>query len=434
MNKQHFILMLFVLFVLRLHAQENLTLADAVSIALKNNYSILISKNEMQMDANNNTVGNAGMLPSLDVSAAGTKSNNNTKQSYSSGLEVDRKNVPSSNLNGGAALNWTIFDGFKMFATKGRFAELQSKGELSLKIEIENMIAKVISSYFAVVQYRDLLKADQSAIDIYEERVRISDTKFNIGSSSKLELLQAKVDLNAQRSAQLKDKTSLNNSKISLNQLLARSLDTDFVAADSIVITYNPVLSDLRKSIFTQNNSLLSAQKDVSIASYSLKELEADQYPKIGIGASYNYSRVNNTVGLILLNQNAGLNYGFTISWNIFNGFTTNTKIKNAKLDYENYTLRLSDVKSQVESDVLQAFENFEDAIEVLKLEEDNLLLAKENVSVALERFRIGNSTPLELKEAQKSLDDAQNRTISSRYNAKLAETELMRLNGELVK
>ncbi len=434
MLKRLFILLLFFCFTLQLHAQERLSLADAVAIALKNNYSILISKNETEIDANNNTAGNAGMLPSLNINAAGTKSANDTKQSYSSGLEVNRKNVSSGNLSAGAALNWTIFDGFKMFATQNKLRELQSKGELNLKIEIENTIAQVISSYFDIVRYKDLLKADQNAIDIFEERVKISDTKFNIGSSSKLDLLQAKVDMNAEHSAQLKDKTSLGKAKINLNQLLARALDTDFDVSDSIVITYQPKLDELRKTVFNQNSTLLSAQKDLSVSSYTIKEIESQRYPKIGLGASYNYSRINNEVGLILLNQNAGLNYGFTFSWNIFNGFNTNSQIKNAKLDYQNYALRLSDVKSKVESQLLQSFKNFDDALELLKLEEDNLLLANENVTVGLERFRIGNSTPLELKEAQNSLDDATNRTLQARYNAKISETELMRLNGELVK
>jgi len=416
------------------HAQEKLTLADAISIALKNNYSILVSKNELEMAANNNTAGNAGMLPSVNAAASGTHFSNDTKQSYSTGLEVNRTAVPSSNLSAGAALDWTVFDGFKMFATKGRLSELEGKGSISLKIEIENTLEKVISSYFDIVKNEELLKAAQEAIDIYQERVRISEAKFNIGSSSKLDVLQSKVDLNAQRSEQMKEQTALYNAKINLNQLLARPSETDFEAVDSIVISYHPKLDDLKKSVMTQNNSLLSAQKDLNISSFALKETESQRYPKASLGAGYNYSRVSNGVGLILLNQNTGLNYGFTVSWNLFNGFITNTQIKNAKINYENYTLLLNDVKSQVESQVLQAFKIFEDALEELKLEEENLVLAKENVSVSFERFRIGNGTQLELKEAQKSLDDAQNRTVSARYDAKIAETELMRLNGELVK
>lgn len=433
MSRFFSLILFFAGFCMHGYAQERLSLSDAVALALRNNYSILISKNETEMSANNNTSGNAGFLPSLNVNAAGSKSVNNTKQNYSSGIEVNKNNVSSNNLSAGAALNWTIFDGFKMFATHNKLAELQSKGELNLKIEIENAVSKIITSYFSVVKNKQLLKASDAAIAVYRDRARIAETKFNIGSASKLELLQAKVDLNAQRSAQLKEQTALANSKTDLNQLLARDVNMDFDVTDSIVISYQPKLDDLKKTVINQNTTLLSAQKDLSISSYTMKEIESQRYPKIGLNANYNYSRAENQVGFILLNQNAGLNYGFTVSWNLFNGFNTTQQIKNSKLDYQNYSLHLNDIKSQIEAELLQSFKNFEDALEVLKLEEENLLLAKENVTVAFERFRLGNSSQLELKEAQKSLDDADNRTISARYDAKVAETELMRLNGELV-
>lgn len=434
MTNRFFIFLLFLAAVNQVHAQEKLSLADAVSIALKNNYSIVIAKNESEIGANNNTAGNAGLLPSLNLNAAGSKSINNTKQDYSNGLEVNKSNVQSTNLSANAALEWTIFDGFKIFATRSKLRELQAHDELISKIEIENTLTKIIASYFDIVRHKELLKADQDAIDIYTERARIAEEKFNIGTSSKLELLQAKVDLNAQRSARLKEQTAIYNAKVILNQQLGRTVDTDFDLSDSIVITYQPTLDELKKTFGSRNNTLLASQKELTIASYTSKEIESQRYPQLNVGANYSFSRLKNQVGFVLLNQNQGLNLGFNITWNIFNGFNTSRQIKNAKLDYENYSLRLNDTKSQVESGLLRGFRNFADALELLRLEEENLLLAKENVTVGLERFRIGKSTPLELQEAQKSLQDAQNRTTSARYDAKVAETELKKLNGELVK
>jgi outer membrane protein len=319
MLKPFLFLSLLLISIQQSHAQEKLSLKDAIGIALKNNYSILISENQTQIISNNNTPGNAGMLPTLGINAAGNKSVNNVKQNYSTGLEVNKDNVSSNNLTAGVALNWTIFDGFKMFATQNKLQELQSKGDLNLKIEIENTVANVISSYFDVVRNNELLKAMEKAIEIYQERVRISETKYNIGSSSKLNLLQAKVDLNEQRSVQLKEKTALGNSKNNLNQLLGRAIETDFVVTDSIIITYHPNQDELKKTLTARNNTLLSAQKDIRIASYSIKELESLRYPKIGLGAGYNFSRVENNAGLFILNQNAGPTYGFTLTWNIFN-------------------------------------------------------------------------------------------------------------------
>ena len=434
MVKHFFFFLIFLGVVHPMQAQEKLSLADAINLALKNNYAVLISKNNAAIAANNNTIGNAGMLPSLDLNAAAYQSINKTNQNYSNGLEVDQNKVQSTNLNTGAELQWTIFNGFKMFATHSKLKEQQDRGELNSKIEIENTIVDVIVSYFDIVRLKDLLKAVENALGIYSERVRISETKFNIGSASRLEVLQAKVNLNAQRSLMFKEKTALHNSKVILNQLLGRALDSDFDAVDSIVISYRPKLEELRMTFVNQNNSLLAAQKEMNIASYSLKEIESQRYPILAVGINYHYTRIKNEVGFVLLNRNLGFNYGLSMNWNLFNGLNTSRQVKNAKLDYRNSSLLLNDVRSKTESYVLRGFRAFEDALELLKLEEENLLLARENVTVGLERFRIGKSTHLELQEAMKSLEDAENRTTSARYFAKIAETELMKLNGELLK
>jgi outer membrane protein len=418
------------------HAQEKLTLPDAFSIALKNNYSILISRNEGEEAANNNIPGNAGFLPSVSMNASGNKAINDTKQQYSNGApEVNRKKVASDNLSANAVLDWTIFDGFKMFATKKKLSELQTVGELDTRIQVENTIEKIISSYYFIVKQKQLLKASLEAIGIYEERVRIAKTKFEIGSSSKIELLQAKVDYNAQRSEQLNEQTALRNAKITLNQLLSRPTDTEFDVTDTIIpIAYHPSLDDLKASVVKQNNSLLSAERNVNIAAFKLDETRSQRYPKIGVMAGYYYSQANNSASLIQLNQNTGPAFGFNVSWNIFNGSVINSQVKNAKLDYLNSTLSLSDIKMQVEADLLTAYQTFESNLELLTLEEENLLLAVENVQVSLERYRVGKGTQIELTIAQKNLDDAENRTVAARYNTKLSETTLMKLNGELVK
>ncbi len=436
MRKSFFFLFVFFALARYVDAQEKLTLPDAFTIALKNNYSILVSKNEQQITVNNNTPGNAGLLPSVSLNASGNKAINDTKQQYSNGApEVNRKGVASDNLSANAVLDWTIFDGFKMFATKNKLSELKVIGELNTKIQIENTLEQIISSYYTIVKQKQLLKASQEAIDIYEERVLIAQTKFEIGSSSKIDLLQAKVDYNAQRSEQLNEQTALRDAKLNLNQLLSRALDAQFDVADTAIpISYHPKLDDLKTSTVSQNNELLSAQRNVNLASFELNEIKSQRYPRIGVNAGYYYAKTDNAASLILLNQNTGPGYGFNISWNIFSGSVVNSRVKNAKLDYQNSTLRLSDIKTQVEANLLSAYQTFESNLELLKLEEENLALAIENVTVSFERYRVGKGTQIELTLAQKSLDDAQNRTVSARYNTKLSETVLMKLNGELVK
>ena len=407
-----------------------------MEIALKNNFSIQIAKSQSDITTNDVTLGNAGMLPQVNVNASVNTASNNTHQKYSnpSTPEVNKIGVGSNNINSGVYLNWTLFDGMKMFSTYDKLKELKAMGELNLKIEIENNIAKVINAYFDVVRQKQLIKAASEAISLYEERKKIAEMKLNVGSGSKLDVRQAEVDMNAQKSQLLKLQTALFNAKANLNQLLARTPETDFDTGDSIPIAYNPKYEDLKTSIEKQNNGLLFIEKNMNVSNYSLKEIRALRYPKLGINTNYIFSRSENQAGFILLNQNLGFNAGFTATWNLFNGFDLNWQVKDLQIQKLISKTQYDLAKMQIESNLATDYRNFYQAKDLLKLEEDNNKLAKENADVALESFRIGKISTLELKDVQKSFDDATIRLVNARYDAKTAETELMRLNGMLVK
>jgi outer membrane protein len=429
-------LLLFILLIQApvVRGQEYISLQQAIEIALKNNYSIQISKNQDDIAKNDNSLGNAGMLPLVSIGAAGSVSNNNTQQHYASGLEVNKNGVTSNTFNAGPQVNWILFDGMKMFATHDKLKELQDMGDLNLKIMIENTVAKIISAYFDIARQKQLLNALNEAISIYQERLSIAETKSRIGNGSDADVLQAKVDLNEQKSAEMRQKVLISNSKTILNVLLSRDSYSVFDIKDSIVITYQPKFEELKSTVIKQNNSLLIAQKNVSVSNYALKEIGAQRYPILAVNAGYNFSRSENSAGFILLNQNLGYTAGFSINWNLFNGLNVNRQIRDAQLNSMNYELLFKDTRNQVESALLIAFTNFQNAIELLHLEEDNITLAKKNVEINLERFRLGYVTSLQLKDAQKSFLDAESRLVAARYDAKVSETELMRLNGALVK
>jgi outer membrane protein TolC len=434
MNKTFKLLLFFILQISYARAQELLSLQQAVEIALKNNYSIVIAKNQAAISKNDFSAGNAGMLPSLTYVASGTEAGNNTKQNYSSGLEVDKKGVKSNNINTGLVLNWTIFDGFAMFASYDKLRELEAMGELNAKMQIENTVAKIIGAYFDVSRQKQLLNALNEAISIYQERLTIAETKSNIGSGTDADVLQAKLDLNEQKSALFRQKVSIANSKVALNLLLSRDIAADFDIKDSIVIVNQPKFDDLKTTVFKQNNGLLFAEKNQHVAHYLVKQASALQYPILGINANYNFSRAENAAGFILLNQNLGFNAGFTASWLLFNGLNTRRQIKDARINEQSAEIQYKEVHNEVETGLLTAFNTFVNAMELLKLEEDNIILARKNVSINLERFRLGYVTSLQLKDAQKSFLDAESRLVSARYDAKISETELNRLNGTLVK
>ncbi len=416
-------------------AQDTLmTMEKAVEILLKNNFSILISRNETEIAKNNNTPGNAGELPEINAYATQSSAVNKTRQSYSSGLELDKDNIKTDNLNAGVALNWTIFDGFKMFATKNKLSELEAQGELNLKIQIENAIVLAVQTYYNIIQQEEIVKALHEDIAVSEERAKIADRKFANGSGAKLDLLQAKVDLNAQRSALLKQQTLLEEAKVNLNQLLARPLDTKFGVEDTVIISYHPTIEQLNATVYQRNNELLFSEKNIRISELNLRQIQAQRYPTISLAGNYLYSKTDNQAGFVLLNQNLGFNYGFTASMPLFNGFVINSQVKNAKLGVTNSQLQFNQTKLGVSASLMNGFREFEDNLAILKLEEENIQYARESMNIALERFRVGLSTFVDLTIAQTGFENSIVRLVSARYNAKLSETNLMKLNGDLVK
>ena len=434
MSKSYICFIILLLSASGFYAQEQMTLQQALELALKNNYSITIASNQAEMAKNDYTWGNAGAMPQLSVGASGNIGMVNTHQLYASGLEVSKQGVQSTAFSAGPQLSWVLFDGFRMFATHDRLGQLRDMGEINARMMIENTIAKIISAYYDVVRQKQLMKALNEMIDIYQERLNIAEMKSRIGSGSDADMLQAKVDLNEQRSALLKQKVLIQNAKANLNLLISRDSYTEFDIKDTILVSYRPKYEDLKSSVVKQNRSLSFAEKNVKVANYALREVGAQRYPMLAVNAGYNYSRTTNTAGFVLLNQNAGFNAGFTANWMLFNGLNARRLVKDAQISALNYELQFKEVRNEVESGLVIAYNNFQNSLEVLKLEEDNIIQARSNVSINLERFRLGYVTSLQLKDAQKSFVDAESRLVSARYDAKVAETELMRLNGDLVR
>ena len=415
-------------------AQVQFTLEEAIELGIKNNYDIAIFNNNASIAANNNTLGNAGMLPVIDINASTNFATNATKQKFYTGEIVDRPSVESNNISSGVYLTWTLFNGLKMFATHEQLSVLESMGKLSSKIQIENTLQSIIVTYYNVVKQKQLIKGLTENIKISEERLTIAQKRFEVGAGSKLEVLQAKTDMNAQTSLLIRQKTLLDELKATLNQLLVRPVETTFEVSDSIPVQFQMKYEDLKSNYQKTNLNLLYAQQNISLAKQQLRVTKGDIYPVINLNANYLFSKSESGAGQLLFNRNLGFNYGLTATWRIFNGFNLNNRIKNAQLVAENANINYGNVQSQVEQQLLIAFKRFQDDQKVLDLEEDNLKLVKEGVAIALERFRVGSSNSVELKEIQQTYDDALVRLAEARYNAKISETQLMKLNGNLVK
>lgn len=429
-----YFVLLILLFSVNVFSQEQLTLDKAVKIGLENNYSIKLARNDVNVAANNVTLGNAGFLPRLDASASKSSSINNTHQEYSSGQVTDKSNATSSSTTAGVALNWTIFDGMNMFTTFSRLRELNEQGEINARAAVENNVASIMSGYYNIVSIQQAIRAIQDAIKISEERVRIAEEKYNLGSGSKLELLQANVDLNADRSNLLRQQLALAQAKVSLNQLMGLESTREFIVRDTIVISTKMDYDLLKERVVNENSSLKSAGKNISVASLNLSSLRSLWYPTLGVFLNYNFSRQESQAGIYKINQNNGLNYGLNLSFNIFNGLNTSRQIENAKIFLMSSELQYNDLKNRLEASFEQEYTNYSNNLQQVKMEEENLDVARQNAEIALDRFKYGSYSSLELSIAQKSYLDAQSRLVAAQYAAKRSEIELMRLSGQIIK
>lgn len=424
--------------------QRMLTLDEAIATALKNNYAIQLSKNDSMVAQLNNSYRDAAFYPTLNANTGITFNNNDQLQKFTDGTTRERNGVKSSNIQAALALNWTLFDGMKMFATRDKVAEFVKLGELGIKNQVVNTVAEVINTYYNIVRLKQQVKAIDEQISINEERVKLAEYKLDIGVGAKPDVLQSKVDLNAQKALKLEQVTAIEQQKEILNQLLnakmsgADSPSTFYEVSDSIPINTALSLGELQTGLESSNPSLLLAKKNIDIARLTLKERQAERYPTVGFNSNYNFSKADNKAVVNpfqpLFSRNKGFNYGFTASIPIFNHFNVKRQIQQAKLDISYQQLVYDNQQSLLNLSVINAFKDYEQQKKALALEEENIILARENVNIVLQVYKLNSTTLIQLKEAQLSLQQAYNRLIAARYNAKLAETELMRLKGELVK
>jgi len=420
------------------YAQRMLTLEEAIATALQNNYDIQLSKNDSMVAALDYSYSNAAFLPALNGTAGTIWNNNNQKVVLANGNKNELKGVKSNNINASLALNWTLFDGMKMFAIRDKAAEYIQLGSLGIKNQVVNSIAYVITTYYNIVRQKQQLKAVEEQITLNEERVRLSQYKLDIGTGAKPDLLQSKVDLNAQKALKLEQQTLIEQLKEQLNQAMNTSGGTSFEVSDSIPLNTTIGLGDIQVDIEKSNPLLLIAQKTIDISELTLKERKADRYPTLSFNSAYNYNRIENKKVVDqfsrLLNQSNGFNYGLTANIPVFNRFNTKRLIRQAELDIQYQQLVFENQRSLINLDVITAFKNYELQKKALALEEENILLARENVDIVFQTYKLGAATLVQLREAQNSLEAANNRLIAARYATKLAETELLRLKGNLVR
>ncbi|WP_374504784.1 TolC family protein [Flavobacterium sp.] len=431
MTKYQFIIASILFFAFsNTNAQEIISLETAVKVALENNYEIKIASNNSLINATNVTVGNAGMLPTVAATITDNNRVQNSSQTLQNGTTNSLDNAKNNSLNYGVNLDWTVFDGFKMFAKLDQLKELQKLGEAQLKQTILTKISAVTSTYFDLVQQQQQLKALDSTIVISNQRLALAQNRFTIGKASKLEVLNAQVDLNTDKVSLLRQKDLYANTKILFNQILARDTKTNFKVIDTIKVDANLVLNELTSLAEKQNPQLEAQIIALKVAELQLKQVRANRYPSLKLSTGYNLANTQASLGFATATSAKGFNYGFSAALNIFDGLSQNRNEKIAHLQIDNSKLILEEQKLALQSQLATSFQTYTTNLELISLEEKNEAIAKQNLAITLDKFKIGTITTLEFRAAQLNYVNAKVRNSNAQFQAKLSEIALKELAG----
>ena len=415
-------------------AQQHYTLKSCLEIGLEKNYSLRIVRNEEQISKNNATIANAGYLPTLDLSAGFSGNVNDTEtETRSTGGKAKTTGVFDKTLNAGLNLNWTLFDGFKIQANYARLKELEQQGETLTRIAIEDFIANLTAEYYNYIQQQIRLKNFHYAMSLSKERLRIVEERYIVGNFSRLDLQQARVDYNADRAQYMKQQESVKTSLIRLNELMANEDMTESVTVNDSIIDLNTLLTfdELWQSTLKSNASLLKSEQNKKLASLEMKAVKSRNYPYLKLNAGYGYTLNKYEISSTSRRDNLGFNFGVTMGFNLFDG-NRRREIKNARIAIENANLQQDDMRQSLRADLSNLWQAYQNNLEMLKLERENLIAAVENHEIASERYMLGNLSGIEMREAQKSLLDAEERILASEYDTKMCEISLLQLSGKI--
>ena len=387
------------------------TLKSCLEQGLLNNYSLRITRNEQQVSKNNAILANAGYLPTLDLSAGykGTLDNTETKL-RATGETTKENGVFDQTVDAGINLSWTIFDGFNITANYQKLKELERQGETNTRIAIEDLIANIAAEYYNYVQHTIRLKNFRYAVSLSKERLRIVEERYHIGNFSRLDYQQAKVDFNADSAQYMKQQELLHTSRIQLNELMAsEDVDSPFIVEDSLInVSAKLNFDELWNATLQANAALLKAEQNNTLARLDYKKASSRAYPYIKMNGGY-----------------------VTVGFNLFDG-TRRRELRNARIAVQNARLEREQLEQALRADLSNLWQAYQNNLQMLKLERQNLVAAKENHEIAMERYMLGNLSGIEMREAQKSLLDAEERILSAEYDTKLCEISLLQISGRV--
>lgn len=417
-------------------AQHLLTLEDAIQQGITKQYSIQISRQRERIAANENSLGNAGFLPTITGTANKNYTISGIDQSFFGGLRppLVQSGVNSNSGNVGMAMAWTLYDGKGMFVLRDRYKELQNLGAKQTESSIENLIALISSTYYDIIRQNLRVNNFKKGLEISNDRLKLAKDRFEVGQGSKVDYYSAQVDYNEDKALLIAQEQSYTNTKIGFNTLLVKDFKADFQIVNTIDLLPKLKMSELKMSALSQNPTLIGAILSKKISDLDTKNLQSQQKPQIDLVAGYALSNVANGAGFGVEKGSSDVfNYGLRATINIFDGYNQKRRIQNAKINAEIAALQVEDLKNALLSALEKTYVTYENSMNLIQLETENYTIAKQNIDIAFDRFKVGIATSYELREVQRNAVAAETRLIEAKYAAKTAEIELIRLSGNLL-
>jgi outer membrane protein TolC len=417
-----------------LYAQEIYTLDKCIGIGLERNYAIRIIRNEEQVSSNNATTGNAGYLPSVDLSGGFSGTRYRYDYDYSDGTSEKADASTTGTVNAGINLNWTVFDGFGIQAEYEKLKELKKMGALNTRIAIEDLVANIAAEYYNLIRQRIRLGNLRSAVRLSKERLRIVEERYIIGSMSRLDLQQAKVDFNADSSRLLTQFETVNASRIKLNELMGvDSINRRLDIRDTVPLHSLLDEKDVWEKTLTNNASLLASYKNKTLSELDYKKVRSRNFPYLRLNAGYGYTDNRYETGNIELQKRLGPTYGITVGFTLFDGMNRRREQQNARIQIKTRELHIQELELGLKADLSNLWMAYRNNLELWELEKENLIAAQENYAIAIERYKLGDLSGIELREAQNNLFEAEERRSIAEYNTKLCEISLLQLSGQIL-
>ncbi len=415
-------------------AQNRYTLHDLIDRVLQENYQVQMVKLDEQVASNNNTAGNAGMLPTVSASGSQTVSYYDTEQKLFTGDTREANNAKSTLLNGQIALDWTVFDGLRMFAMKDQLGLLEQIGKVNTRYYIEQTVADVAMLYEQLIAYRQLLENEKKALEVSAFRLKIEERKLKVGAGDALQYNQALVDFNDDSLAVLSRMRNIKSLEIQTNRIINADPEAPVITADTTMTAIlMPVLDSLIVQAEAANSEIEQSVLEEMVAETNVRVQKAAYYPTVDLMGQYNYSYSTSQVGYATYNKNYGPFMGVSVRFNLFDGNNVRRAVKNAELSRDHASLSKQDVNAFIKSSITDQYYQWQSLQQQLKLAIENRASALKSMEIAELQFQKGLIDGYNFRLTQVSVLRAANAVIQMELAIRMLEISLNRQAGTLM-